>query len=57
MQRDNIPYRLSVKDLVQKHISCTNNHNKEKYMIDTFDEFEQNNQSVANENQNRSDQA
>ena len=31
--------------------------NKEKYMIDTFDEFEQNNQSVANENQNRSDQA
>lgn len=57
MQRDKIPYRLTVKDLLGKNNSFSNNRNMEKYMIETFDEFEQNNQSVANENQNRSDQA
>lgn len=56
MQRDKIPYRLSVKDLLGKNNSCSNNRNMEKYMIETFDEFKQINQSVVNdENQKWSD--
>lgn len=49
MQGNQIPYRLSVKDLLGKYNSCSNNRNKKKYMIETFDEFKQVNQSVANE--------
>ena len=56
MQRDKIPYQLSVKDLLGKNNSFSNNRNMKKYMIKTFDEFKQINQSVANdENQKWSD--
>lgn len=56
MQRDKIPYQLSVKDLLGKNNSFSNNRNMKKYMIKTFDEFKQINQSVADdENQKWSD--
>ena len=49
MQRDKIPCRLSVKEFLRKYISCKNNRNKEKFMIDVFDGAEQVNHSVSNE--------
>ena len=39
MQRDKIPYQLSVKDLLGKNNSFSNNRNMKKYMIKTFDEL------------------